>query len=181
VLRRAELSESVVSVRETVEFTACTTKQARRTMTTDSVLEQPPARANFDCRGISVSVESQDPTTVIKVSGAIDTSNSDFMATVLRGFATRNDRFVVDMRGVDFVGTQGVRVLVDFYLQCRRDGTAWALVPCPMLLRLLAVIDVGRHLPVSDSVDDAVALLRGGVISPDLPKLALVATEKLRC
>jgi anti-anti-sigma factor len=150
-------------------------------MTTDSVLEQPPARANVDCRGISVSVESRGPTTVIAVSGDIDASTSDFMATVLRGFATRNDRFVVDMRSVDFVGTQAVRVLVDFGSQCRRDGAAWSLVPSQTLLRLLAVIDVGRHLPVSESVDDAVALLQWGVISPELPKLPLVARHKLRC
>jgi anti-anti-sigma factor len=181
VLRATEISENLVNVRETVEFTACTAKQARRTMTTDSALEQPPARAKLDCRGISVSVESRGPTTVIAVSGDIDASNSDFMTTVLRGFATRNDRLVVDMRGVDFVGTQGVRVLVDFDLQCRRDGAAWALVPCRILSRLLAVIDVGGHLPVSESVEDAVALLQWGVISPELPKLPLVAPEKLRC
>jgi anti-anti-sigma factor len=181
VLRTTEISENLVNVRKAVEFTACTIKQARRTMTTDSVLEKPHARANLDCRGISISVESQGPTTVIAVSGDIDASNSDFMATVLSGFATSNDRFVVDMRGVDFVSTQGVRVLVDFGLQCRRDGAAWALVPCQTLLRLLAVIDVGRHLPVSESVDDAVALLQWGVISSELPKLPLVARHKLRC
>jgi anti-anti-sigma factor len=180
-LRRGEISDSVVNVRETVEFTACTTEQARRTVTTDSVLEQPPVCADFECSGMSVSVKHQGPTTAIAVSGDIDASNSEFLATVLRGFATRNGRFVVDMRGVDFVGTQGVRVLIDFNLQCRRDGAAWALVPCRILLRLLAVIDVGRHLPVSDSVHDAAALLQWGVISPDLPKLPLVASEKLRC
>jgi hypothetical protein len=54
-------------------------------------------------------------------------------------------------------------------------------VPCQTLLRLLSVIDVGRHLPVSESVDDAVALLQWGVISPELPKLPLVAPHKLRC
>jgi anti-anti-sigma factor len=151
-------------------------------MTTDNVLEQPPARETFDCSGTSMTVEYQGSTTVIAVSGDIDASNSDFLATVLRGSAARNGRFVVDMRGVDFVGTQGVRALIDFNLQCRRDGAAWALVPCRILLRLLAVIDVGRHLPVSDSVDDAAALLQWGVISPDLPpKLPLVAPEKLRC
>jgi hypothetical protein len=43
------------------------------------------------------------------------------------------------------------------------------------------VIDVGRHLPVADSVDDAVQLLQWGVISPDLQNLSRVAPEKLRC
>ena len=150
-------------------------------MTTDNVLKQPPARSKFDCRGTSVSVESQVSTTVIAVSGDIDASNSDFMVTVLDAFATRNDRLVVDMNGVDFVGTQGVRVLVDFDLRCRRDGAVWALVPCRILQRLLAVIDIGRHLPVSNSVDDALVRLQRGVISPDLPKPPLVAPEKLRC
>jgi anti-anti-sigma factor len=150
-------------------------------MTTDNVLEQPPARETFDCSGTSMTVECQGPTTVIAVSGDIDASNSDFLATVLRGSTAGKDRCVLDMRAVGFIGTQGVRVLVDFDLLCRRDGAVWALVPCPILLRLLAVIDVGRHLPVSDSVDDAVALLQWGVIPPDLPKLALVAPEKLRC
>jgi anti-anti-sigma factor len=180
VLRSARFFENLVIVRETVEFTACTIKRAGN-MTTDNVLEQPPSRANIDCRGMCVSVESQGPTPVITVSGDIDASNSDFMATVLSGFATRNDRLVVDMRGVDFIGTAGVQVLVDFDLQCRREGAAWTLVPCRILIRLLQVVDVGRHLPVSDSVDDAVALLQWGVISPEPPKLPLVAPEKLRC
>jgi anti-anti-sigma factor len=150
-------------------------------MTIDNVLEQQQSRQNIDCRGISVSVESQGPTTVIAVSGDIDASNSDFMTTVLSGFASRNDRIVLDLSSVDFIGTQGVRVLIDFDRQCRRDGAAWALVPCRILRRLLGVIDVGRHLPAADSVDDAVQLLQWGVISPDLQNLSRVAPEKLRC
>lgn len=150
-------------------------------MTVNTTLfQQRPSSDCIDCRGASVSVETRGPTTVITVSGEIDASNADFMATVLNGFATGKGPVVVDLSGIDFVGTQGLRVLLGFDDQCRRGGVAWALVPCRIMRRLLQVFSVERQLPLADSVDDAVDPFERSVTSDD-HRLPRVTPDKLRC
>jgi anti-anti-sigma factor len=50
----------------------------------------------------------------------------------------------VDCSGLDFIGAQGVQVLVDARARCERaDATFEVLAPTPMLRRLLVIAGVG--------------------------------------
>ncbi|OBA85665.1 hypothetical protein A5662_03995 [Mycobacteriaceae bacterium 1482268.1] len=146
----------------------------------DNVRGQVQFSAHIDRQSAAISVESRGPNTVIKVTGDVDASNADFVATVLQDFVTGNERIAVDLSNLEFVGTQGLRVLIDFDDRCRRAGGAWALVPCGTLRRLMDVVDVG-HLPASDSVDDALDLLGRGIAASTVHDLPRVTKDKLRC
>src|SRR6476469_4519909 len=122
----------------------------------DNVLDQLEFGDRFNGHAVSISAHPVGPTTVITVTGAIDASNAEFAASVLDGFAKRNGKVAVDLSSVDFIGTPGLRVLIEFHDRCRRRNTAVAIVPCHMLRRLIDVLDTGSHLPIEESVSDAV-------------------------
>lgn len=147
----------------------------------DNVLEELDFGPRFNGRAASISAESWGETTVISACGEIDASNADFTATVLDGFATANGKVVVDLSNLDFIGTQGLRVLIEFYESCQRSNTAAAVVPCRMLRRLLHVIDIGGHLPVAQSVHSAVHSVERDVTPAQPQTFTRVAPEKLRC
>lgn len=150
------------------------------TVITD-VPQQLQCKGFIDGLTASVSLHSRGQATVITVTGEIDASNAEFLTTVLRGFAGQKGLLVVDLTDLDFFGAQGLRLLSDFDEQCRQAGSAWALVPCRILRRMMEVIDIGRRLPVSDSADDAVKSLERTARSSERSALPCVAKEKLRC
>ncbi len=135
-----------------------------------------------DARGASICAQARGQAIIIAVSGEIDASNADFTATILDGFSARNDAVVIDMTELDFIGTQGLRLLIEFHDRCQRSGTALTVVPGPMLRRLMQFVDVGRDLSVGESVDDAVRSVVRGVASVDSqPTFVAVDPAKLRC
>ena len=147
----------------------------------DNVLERLDFGECLNGNAASVSATSIGQTTIISVKGEIDVSNADFTATVLNGFATWNGKVVADLSELDFIGTHGLRLLVEFHDRCRRSNTVMAVVPGRMLRRLLQVIDIGRHIPVADSVHDAVQYVQESVAPADRQTFTRVAPEKLRC
>ena len=147
----------------------------------DNVLDHLDFGRPIAGHAASISADACGETTVISVSGEIDAANADFTATVLNGFACWNGKVVLDLSRLDFIGTQGLRVLVDFYERCQRSNTVMVMVPCRMLLRLLRLIDVGRHLPVAESVNSALRSVEGDVTAVGLQMFSLVDPEKLRC
>ncbi len=147
----------------------------------DNVLERLDFGECLNGNAASISAESIGETTIISVKGEIDASNADFAATVLNGFATWNGKVVADLSDLDFIGTQGLRLLVEFHDRCRRSNTMLAVVPCRMLRRLLEVIDIGRHLPVAESIHDAVLSVERGFAPANSRTFTQVAAENLRC
>ena len=114
---------------------------------------------HVECGGARVLVQSLGVSGVITVTGDIDSSNADCVAGVLNNFSAGKDPVTVDVSGVDLIGAQGIRALLDFDDRCRRAGVEWVLVTSPMVHSLLQRID--------------------GVGAPRaLPR---VAREKLRC
>ncbi len=146
-----------------------------------NVLEDLDFSERIADHGASICAETWGETTVIAVSGEIDASNADFTATVLHGFAEWNGEVVIDLTELDFIGTQGLRLLVQLNERCQRENMALAVVPNRMLRRLMQLIDIGSDLPVAQSVDDAVLSVARDGVSPGSPAPVLVDPEKLRC
>jgi anti-anti-sigma factor len=147
----------------------------------DNVLEQLDFGERFNGYAVSISAHPVGSTTVITVNGAIDASNSDFTASVLHGFATLNGKVAVDLSSVDFIGTRGLRMLIEFHDTCRRRNTTAAIVPCRTLRRLMDVLDIGSDLPIAESVSDAVQSVDGDILTTDLRAFTRVDPQKLRC
>jgi anti-anti-sigma factor len=148
---------------------------------TDNAFLSARSTSFAERRGAGVSVESAGPTTIICLSGEVDASNMQFVSDVLDRFALGRGRIVLDARRLDFIGAQGLRLLIGFDQKCQRRDVVWALVPCRILRRLLQVTDVEQALPMAESVGDARSMLESVEASPRERTLQRVAPEKLRC
>ncbi len=118
--------------------------------------------------GATITVRTEATVSVLTVSGEIDAANAgDFSATLNR-FTAAGCRLVVDLRGLEFLGVQGLRTLIQFDEQCR-SSAASVLVDGPTVHRLLDVIGCEHRLRTADSVAEATRRLRSA--TPQAPLL----------
>jgi len=110
-----------------------------------SPLREPPVRG----------IEQRDGSVVVRLAGELDLYNAD---DVRRALAQAIDgspkRVVVDMADVEFVDSTALGVLIEARSKLGRSDL---LLAGPQLetRRTLQVSGLDRHLPVHDSVDDA--------------------------
>ncbi|GFG50289.1 hypothetical protein CQY20_26895 [Mycolicibacterium agri] len=151
-------------------------------MTVDMTLPEQHSRPQgAGWRTASISVETRGSTTLISASGEVDASNADFLATVLTGFTQRRTPVVLNLADLEFVGTQGLRVLLHFDDECQRGGVPWTLVPCGTMRELFGVFRLFDQLPIVDSVTAAVDSFECTGIPHEGKNRARVTRDKLRC
>jgi anti-anti-sigma factor len=98
---------------------------------------------------------------VITAHGELDASNAqEFVDYALR-HAPQVQQLVVDLSGLTFFGTAGFSALHTVNVQCAGDDLDWALVPSSAVTRLLRICDPDSALPISGTVDAALAVLQG--------------------
>jgi anti-sigma B factor antagonist len=110
-----------------------------------SPLREPPVR----------SVETVDGAVVLHLAGELDLYNAEELRDTLAGaLAQAPSRIVVEMSEVEFVDSTALGVLIEARSQ---RGQSSLLLAAPQLetRRTLQVTGLDRHLPVYDSVDDA--------------------------
>lgn len=118
-------------------------------MAEDSItpLREPPVRG----------VEALNGALVVHLAGELDLYNADEVREALAGAIARSpERLVVDMEHVEFVDSTALGVLIEARAKLGRDGLALA-APRLDTRRALQVSGLDRHLPVHDTVADAVA------------------------
>jgi anti-anti-sigma factor len=92
--------------------------------------------------------------TVIEVGGEIDACNAQHVTDYLADFIFVGHPLVLDLSGVDFLGTAGFRAILQFAEECRRAERHWALVSSDAVKILLRVMP-NHRLPAAGSVDTA--------------------------
>lgn len=107
--------------------------------------------ARLACRWPTSSVA------VISADGEIDASNADSLTDHAVAHVTRCRALVLDLRGVDFFGTEGFPALHRVSVSCARVGTGWAMVPGAAVNRVLRICDPQGSLPTACTVDAAMA------------------------
>ena len=113
----------------------------------DSPLREPPVRGT----------ESRNGATVVRLGGELDLYNADEVRAALnQAIDAGAGRVVIDMSDVEFVDSTALGVLVEARSRLGRDGLALA-APQLDTRRTLQVSGLDRHLPVHDSVEDALA------------------------
>jgi anti-anti-sigma factor len=119
------------------------------THTTDS----PVARGG---PGVGVRLYSypRPSATVIEVSGEIDASNDQLVTDYFADFIYVGHPLVLDLSGVDFLGTAGFDAILQFDDECRRAQRHWALVGSDAV-KILLRLDPDHRLPAAGSVDAA--------------------------
>jgi len=112
-----------------------------------SPLREPPVRA----------VEAHGAATVIHLGGELDLYNADDLRAALGQAIERGQtRVVIDLAEVQFVDSTALGVLIEARSKLGADGLRLA-APQLETRRTLQVSGLDRHLPVHDSVDDALA------------------------
>jgi anti-anti-sigma factor len=95
------------------------------------------------------------------VVGELDASNAGQLADYVQHCATCCEWLVLDLNGLEFIGTAGFSVLKAITDRCADALIHCTTVPGPAVTRLLRICDPGNALPTTASVADAVADVQG--------------------
>lgn len=88
--------------------------------------------------------------TVITVDGELDAANADQLAAYVQRSIMSSRRVILDLRGLEFIGTAGFSALHRINVACSRTQVRWAMVSSPAVSRLLRVCDPDGTLPVTN-------------------------------
>jgi anti-anti-sigma factor len=113
---------------------------------------QSGLRAVTECTGSAV---------VVHVDGDIDASNESIWQRLVSrsaGIAIAPGRFVIDVRGLEFMGSCAYAVLAQQAVRCRRRGVSLRLVASqPVVARTIAACGLRRMLPMYATVGTALS------------------------
>ena len=133
-----------------------------RTVDVDDTWVYPPV-AGDDRRRVSnatfaVRRCSRDRVAV-GVRGDIDTVNGRELARYVVYHTRASRQLVLDLRSVDFFGTQGFTALYYISVHCARTDVDWAIVGSRPVRRLLSICDPDGELPLADNLRAALSRL----------------------
>jgi anti-anti-sigma factor len=97
---------------------------------------------------------------IISAHGYIDASNADALTTYTLKHLNRCCGLIVDLRGVNFFGTDGFSALHRVSVCCARAATGWAVVSGEAVSRVLRIGDPQGWLPAASTVEAAMATVQ---------------------
>ena len=101
--------------------------------------------------------------TVIAADGELDAANADHLAAYVQRSVRRSARVILDLRGLEFIGTAGFSALHRINVVCSGAQAHWALVPSPAVSRLLRICDPDGTLPVTTALKEPLLQSRRAV------------------
>ncbi len=110
---------------------------------------------------MNIETEMEGDILTVKVSGRIDSKRAPEFDTVLRATIAGEDRaIIVDIGGVTFVGSAGLRTLLTAATVLRERGTGFA-VCCPSnpIRGLFKLSGLDRVIPVAASPVEAIRIM----------------------
>jgi anti-anti-sigma factor len=120
--------------------------------------------------------------TVISAHGSIDASNADTLTEYTLGHLRRCRGLILDLRDLNFFGTDGFSALHRVSVCCARVSVDWAVVSGEAVSRVLRISDPQGLLPVTGTLDATMAIVQ---YRPDRPPLPNTSREdhgrSLRC
>jgi anti-anti-sigma factor len=97
---------------------------------------------------------------VIRAHGGIDASNADTLTEYTLGHLMRCRGLILDLRDLDFFGTEGFSALHRVSVCCARAGIRWAVVPGEAASRMLRIGDPHGLLPAASTLEAAMATVQ---------------------
>ena len=106
-----------------------------------------PLPAPFTCE-----LELKDGRAVVRPAGEVDIGTGRTVQKRLRdATASGADEVVLDLRGVDFIGSTGLRIVLAWAAEARRDGLSFSIVRGPRpIQRVFDLTGVSDRLPFVD-------------------------------
>jgi anti-anti-sigma factor len=95
----------------------------------------------------------------VAVVGEIDAVNGRALGRYLERYTGLSKQLVLDLRAVDFVGTQAFTALHYISVRCARSDVDWMIVGSHPVRRLLSICDPQCELPLVDDLASALARL----------------------
>ena len=99
-------------------------------------------------------------------------SNADALTEYTLGHLMRCRGLILDLRGLDFFGTDGFSALHRVSVCCARAGIAWAVVSGEAVSRVLRIVDPQGWLPTASTVEAAMAIVKDQPHRPPRPSRA---------
>lgn len=111
--------------------------------------------------GLQTTTEHTGPAVVLHVDGEIDASNGKaWQHLIIQGAAetVAPGPFVIDVRGLDFMGSVSYAALAREAVHCRRRGVNMRLVSGQRIVaRTIIACGLRRLLPMYTTVEDALS------------------------
>jgi anti-anti-sigma factor len=98
------------------------------------------------------SLRLQSSIAVVIAHGDIDASNAHNLTEYTLAQVIQFRRLILDLRRVDFFGTEGFSALHKISVNCARLGRDWAIVPGAAVNRSLEIYDPESSLPVASTL-----------------------------
>lgn len=89
-------------------------------------------------------------TGVIIADGELDAANADLLADFVHRCSERRNHLVLDLRGLQFIGTAGFSALHRINVACSEAQANWSMIPSSAVTRLLQICDPDGALPILD-------------------------------
>jgi anti-sigma B factor antagonist len=105
-----------------------------------------------------ISVEQRDGAWIVRLGGELDLYNADAVREALRDVAgKRPQRLVLDLEEVEFIDSTALGALIEARATLAGSGVLLLAAPARETRRALQVSGLDRHLPVHDTVDEALS------------------------
>jgi anti-anti-sigma factor len=101
-------------------------------------------------------------TVMVAAEGEVDACNAHDLAEYVERSLEASTRLILDLRDLQFFGTQGFSTLHKINVICSGSGVNWVVIPGREVDRLLRICDPGGGLPVATTLETAVAAVVRG-------------------
>jgi anti-anti-sigma factor len=95
--------------------------------------------------------------TVITAHGELDAANANELTDYVQRCVRRSRRVILDLRGLEFIGTAGFSALHRINVVCSAAGANWVVVPGRAVYQLLRICDPDGTLPTTTSLPELVS------------------------
>ncbi|MFF7487189.1 STAS domain-containing protein [Streptomyces luteogriseus] len=119
---------------------------------------------------LSVEVElPREDVALITVDGYLDVDTAtEFQAHLANQLHHGRRHFLIDLASVPFMDSSGMNIILRVYQETRKtEGSVHVISPTPAVRRILDLTGVSITVPISESVDEALARVDAG---PELPE-----------
>ncbi|MFF8190668.1 STAS domain-containing protein [Streptomyces bobili] len=109
---------------------------------------------------VEVTLPRED-VALVTVEGHLDLDTAtEFQAHLANQLHHGRRHFLLDLSGVPFMDSSGMNIILRVYQEARElPGSVHVIDPTPAVRRVLDLTGVSITVPISDTVDDALALI----------------------
>jgi anti-anti-sigma factor len=112
------------------------------------------------CGRATFAVRHPSPTrAAVAVMGDVDAVNARELGRYVERHTRLSKQLVLDLRAVDFFGTQAFTALYYIDVYCARSDVDWIIVGSPPVRRLLSICDPDGELPLVDDLSSGLTRL----------------------